>query len=130
VYPFGDRAALTQAMLDLRRQPEQTDRWRMNARALADSFRWVSTTKPLQRVAADPDRWLDIRATRMAHFAECDVEPTFRGGVHPTAAMLHGGFHRRGPIIDRLKRSGFYPFMRWFRRTPVGHFIWGPVPGE
>ncbi len=130
LYPFGDRTALTEAILDLRREPERVATWRTNARALADSYRWSSTTAPLQRVAGAPARWLEIRRTRMAHFAECGVEPSFRGGVHPTAAMLHGGFHRRGPVIDRLKRSGLYPFMRWFRRTPVGHLLWGPVPGE
>lgn len=130
VYPHGDRDALAQAMLDVRRRPEQVELWQQSARKLADSYRWTDTTAPLQRVAKDPNRWLDVRAMRMAHFATCGVEPAFRQGVHPTAAMLHHGFHSRGPVLDRLKRSGLYPFMRWFRRTQAGRLIWGVVPGE
>lgn len=128
VYPHGDRAALTEALLRIHRDQAAHAGMSARARDLAERFRWSETTAPLRRVTANPSHWIEQRDRRLAHLAKCGIKPDWREGAYMLPSMRHGGFHSRGPIMDALKRSGLYPFMRWVRRTALGRRLWGPVP--
>lgn len=131
IVPLGDKDAMVDAMLRIAAGGESVETMRRNARGLADRFRWSDNVEPLRRIALDPERVQKRRASSIEHLELVGATVPWRGGrFHGHLPRTITGFHSRGPVLDRMKQSALYPFMRWFRRTWVGRKIWGEVPGE
>lgn len=131
---IGDEAALEAAILHLAADEAARTEMSARARALADKYTWARAIDGLRPVLARPWIWRELRAVRPrpTHLTQdTQVLLAMGGGTRKAVRRTHRpGFHSRGPIIDRMKRSGLYPFMRKVRRSPAGLRVWGPVPGE
>jgi glycosyltransferase involved in cell wall biosynthesis len=131
IVPIGDQSAMTEAMLRIGAGGEDVQQMRAAARALADEFRWADNVEPLRQIMSNLDRVRVRRQRSIDHLELTGAQVEWRGGrFSGHLPRTLSGFHQRGPVIDRLKRSGLYPLMRWVRRTWLGRKIWGAVPGE
>jgi glycosyltransferase involved in cell wall biosynthesis len=125
----GDVGAMRDCMLRFVREPEFVKRMANASRELAAERTWDKSIVALQGIMEKPWRWRELRAERprTVHLTE-DVQRLLQ--LRSASWYLTRiGFHARGPFMDRLKRTGFYPMMRKFRRTRLGLRIWGPVLG-
>lgn len=129
--PLDNREAMTAAMLRIADGGEDVAAMRRNALALADRFRWRENVEPLRAIVRDPSRARRRRDLSRQHLELTGAVVEWRGSrFYGHLPRTISGFHSRGPVIDGLKRTSFYPVMRWARRTGLGRVVWGEVPGE
>lgn len=135
VVPVGDEDALTAAILDLATDETRRSEMGAAATALASRYTWSRSIDGMRAVLERPWQWRELRAVRPrpTHLTQDVQVLQAMGGTGRKARKRntrHVDFHPRGPILNRMKRSGLYPFMRKVRRSGFGLRVWGPVPGE
>jgi glycosyltransferase involved in cell wall biosynthesis len=131
ICPIGDRSALREAMLRIHREPVLRSELSEHAAKLGHRFQWSDNVAPLVQLVREPERARVRRAERLRLLDLLGIRLTKsnRGPVFQGDMSWAIGF-TRGRVIDGLKSTRLYPFMRKVRRSKAGLMVWGKVPGE
>lgn len=122
--PFDSPRELADLIVTLAADPKRLAAASDASQLLAKNYSWGRAIGPLAEVAANPDRWRNLRDRRPSQVFEA---PPKSDRILGGRRARPQGFHSRGPLIDMVKLSPLYPLMQKARRTTFGQQVWGTI---